>query len=112
MTPYQIMARDKMRGRTGWHDRRAAGGRACGLRCARKGWTLELLLLLETLPSQAGGARLFVFCCANVVSSKLAELLADVKRRHYGAFDYASLQLRDFGVLTDRKQMIFMAARG
>ena len=67
-------------------------------------WTLDLLL--ETLPAQAGRAP-FVFCCENVVSSKLAELLADVKRRHYDAFDYASLQLRDYGTPTDRRRMIF-----
>jgi site-specific DNA-cytosine methylase len=88
--------------RTGTTDEQRASG------LALVQWTLDLLL--ETLPAQAGRAQ-FVFCCENVVSTRLAELLAKVKHQHYGSFDYASLQLRDFGVPTDRRRMIFGSKR-
>ena len=92
--------------RAGTTEEQRAGG------LALVQWTLDVCSwTLETLPAQKG-RKPFAFCCENVVSSKLAELLADVKRRHYYAFDYAVLQLRDFGTPTDRKRMIFGSKRG
>jgi site-specific DNA-cytosine methylase len=76
--------------------------RNCGLELVR--WTLNLLL--DTLPKQKG-RKPFVFCCENVASAKLSKLLSDVKQQHADSFDYVTLQLRDFGVPTDRRRIIF-----